>query len=275
MLNKTGDILIVDDTPDNLRFLSDLLTKAGYMVRRVLSGELGLEAAQLEPPDLILLDIRMPGLDGYKVCDRLKSIKHTAQIPVIFLSAMNEELDKVMAFEAGGVDYITKPFQAVEVLARIETHLQLSRLRQTLEQQNAQLQQEISQQPLLPSPFEDPPQPSALPASFANELLFQEPVPQSTQLQINDLSIHHQNLMDRQAELQRQLEDAQVFSSRQLDLIQSVQQDLEEVLTELLAALALLQQSPHSNVEQEALRSIADSTLRLDDVIQQVKSVTL
>ncbi|MCU0525534.1 MAG: response regulator [Elainella sp. Prado103] len=275
MLNKTGDILIVDDTPDNLRFLSDLLTKAGYMVRRVLSGELGLEAAQLEPPDLILLDIRMPGLDGYKVCDRLKSIQHTAQIPVIFLSAMNEELDKVMAFEAGGVDYITKPFQAVEVLARIETHLQLSRLRQTLERQNAQLQQEISQQPLLPSPSEDPPQPITLPTSFANELLCQEPVPQSTQTQINDLSIHHQNLMDKQAELQRQLEDAQVFSSRQLDLIQSIQQDLEEVLTELLAALALLQQSPHSNVEQEALRSIADSTLRLDDVIQQVKSVTL
>jgi DNA-binding response OmpR family regulator len=275
VLNKTGDILIVDDTPDNLRFLSDLLTKAGYMVRRVLSGELGLEAAQLEPPDLILLDIRMPGLDGYKVCDRLKSIQHTAQIPVIFLSAMNEELDKVMAFEAGGVDYITKPFQAVEVLARIETHLQLSRLRQTLERQNAQLQQEISQQPLLPSPSEDPPQPITLPTSFANELLCQEPVPQSTQTQINDLSIHHQNLMDKQAELQRQLEDAQVFSSRQLDLIQSIQQDLEEVLTELLAALALLQQSPHSNVEQEALRSIADSTLRLDDVIQQVKSVTL
>jgi two-component system, sensor histidine kinase and response regulator len=141
---NSGHILIVDDTPNNLRFLSDLLTKAGYSVRKVISGELGLEAARLEPPDLILLDIRMPGLDGYKVCAQLKSDQRTSEIPVIFLSAMDEELDKVMAFEAGGVDYITKPFQVVEVLARIETHLQISYLRKALTQQNLQLQQEMS-----------------------------------------------------------------------------------------------------------------------------------
>lgn len=141
---NAGNILIVDDTPNNLRFLSDLLTKAGYAVRKVISGELGLEAARLEPPDLILLDIRMPGLDGYKVCSQLKSNARTSEIPVIFLSAMDEELDKVMAFEAGGVDYITKPFQVVEVLARIETHLQISYLRKTLTQQNLKLQQEMS-----------------------------------------------------------------------------------------------------------------------------------
>ncbi len=141
---NTGHILIVDDTPNNLRFLSDLLSKAGYAVRKVVSGELGLEAARLEPPDLILLDIRMPGLDGYQVCGQLKASQRTSEIPVIFLSAMDEELDKVMAFEAGGVDYITKPFQVVEVLARIETHLQISHLRKTLTQQNLQLQQEIA-----------------------------------------------------------------------------------------------------------------------------------
>ncbi|MBW4467497.1 MAG: response regulator [Pegethrix bostrychoides GSE-TBD4-15B] len=138
-------ILIIDDTPDNLRFLADLLNRAGYAVRKVISGELGLEAAQLVLPDLILLDIRMPGLDGYQVCDRLKANPSTRSIPIIFLSAMSEELDKVMAFEAGCVDYITKPFQVAEVLARIENQLQVSRLRQALEQQNAELQRSIAQ----------------------------------------------------------------------------------------------------------------------------------
>lgn len=138
-------VLIIDDTPDNLRFLSDLLSRAGYAVRKVISGELGLEAARLEPPDLILLDIKMPGLDGYQVCDRLKSSGQTRSIPVIFLSALSEELDKVMAFEAGCVDYITKPFQVVEVLARIANQLQVSRLRQALEQQNQELQSTIAQ----------------------------------------------------------------------------------------------------------------------------------
>lgn len=138
-------VLIIDDTPDNLRFLSELLNRAGYTVRKVISGELGLEAAQLEPPDLILLDIRMPELDGYQVCAQLKSSERTRAIPVIFLSAMSEELDKVMAFEAGCVDYITKPFQVAEVLARIENQLQVSRLRQALEQQNAQFQATIAQ----------------------------------------------------------------------------------------------------------------------------------
>lgn len=253
-LKKTGDILIVDDTPDNLRFLSDLLTRAGYMVRRVISGELGLEAAHLEPPDLILLDIRMPGLDGYKVCDQLKSSNRTAQIPVIFLSAMNEELDKVMAFEAGGVDYITKPFQAVEVLARIETHLQLSRLRQALEQQNAQLQQEMGQRSPAETAFES-----------------RHPDERHLHQQTYVAAAKHQDLLDQYSEVQRRLEQAQVLNSQQFDLLQSVQQDLEEVLTDLLAALALLQQSPHSSVEQGALQSIADSTVRLSDVIQHTK----
>lgn len=254
-LKKTGDILIVDDTPDNLRFLSDLLTRAGYMVRRVISGELGLEAAHLEPPDLILLDIRMPGLDGYKVCDQLKSSNRTAQIPVIFLSAMNEELDKVMAFEAGGVDYITKPFQAVEVLARIETHLQLSRLRQALEQQNAQLQQEMGQRSPAETAFE------------TRNPDLEGHLHQQTYVS----AAKHQDLLDQYSEVQRRLEHAQVLNSQQFDLLQSVQQDLEEVLTDLLAALALLQQSPHSSVEQGALQSIDNSTVRLGNVIQYTK----
>jgi signal transduction histidine kinase len=139
-----GNILIVDDTPENLLFLATLLTDAGYAVRNVLSGQMAISAAQAEVPDLVLLDIVMPGMSGYKVCEILKASEITRNVPVIFLSALDEELDKVQAFQIGGVDYITKPFQMVEVLARIETHLKIGRLQAQLQQQNARLQQEIN-----------------------------------------------------------------------------------------------------------------------------------
>ena len=106
-----GDILIVDDTPDNLRLLSQMLAERGYKVRAVLDGEHALAAARAVPPDLVLLDIRMPGMDGYEVCRRLKADPRTQDIPVLFISALGETQDKVKALALGGVDYITKPFQ--------------------------------------------------------------------------------------------------------------------------------------------------------------------
>lgn len=123
-----ADILIVDDTPANLDVLSTMLTRHGYKVRPALSGALALKAAQSVPPDLILLDILMPGMDGYMVCEQLKGMESTRDIPVIFISALDDVRDKVKAFQSGGVDYITKPFQLREVLARIENHLTLDRL---------------------------------------------------------------------------------------------------------------------------------------------------
>ena len=134
-----SDILIVDDTPDNLRLLSQMLVERGYKVRAVLDGEHALAAAQAVPPDLVLLDIRMPGLDGYEVCRRLKADPRTQDIPVLFLSALGETRDKVKALALGGVDYITKPFQPAEVLARVETHLALHDLRRQLQAANAEL----------------------------------------------------------------------------------------------------------------------------------------
>ncbi len=128
------DILIVDDTLDNLTLLEELLSLEGYKVRPVPSGALALQAATAVPPRLILLDINMPEMDGYEVCRRLKADPRTSNIPVIFLSAFNETMDKVTAFNVGGVDYMTKPFQIDEVLARIKTHLELYRLQQELEQ---------------------------------------------------------------------------------------------------------------------------------------------
>lgn len=119
------DILIVDDTPENLRLLSKMLEQQGYNVRKALSGQMALTAVQTVSPDLILLDIMMPSIDGYQVCEKLKADPNTAKIPIIFLSALSEAFDKVKAFAAGGADYITKPFQIEEVLARVQNQLAL------------------------------------------------------------------------------------------------------------------------------------------------------
>jgi two-component system, NtrC family, sensor kinase len=140
-----GNLLIVDDTPANLRLLSNILKEQGYQVRPTPSGELALSAAQGMPPDLILLDINMPQMDGYEVCERLKANDRTCHIPVIFISALNDILDKVKAFSVGGVDYITKPFQVEEVLARVETHLSLCRLQQSLQEKNRDLETTLEQ----------------------------------------------------------------------------------------------------------------------------------
>ncbi len=140
-----ADILIVDDEPNNLHLLSDLLKKQGYKIRGALTGEIALSAAKSTPPNLILLDIMMPEMDGYQICQQLKTNSDTCQIPVIFISVRDQEFDKVKAFAVGGVDYLTKPFQVEELFSRIETHLKLNFLQMKLEEQNHQLQAEISQ----------------------------------------------------------------------------------------------------------------------------------
>ena len=137
--NYKGNILVVDDSPQNLRLLVGILQKQGYEVRPVPNGKLALSGARGFLPDLILLDIMMPEMDGYEVCSKLKADERTKNIPVIFVSAVNEVIDKVKAFEVGGVDYITKPFQVQEVLARVETHLALQRLQQSLQDKNQEL----------------------------------------------------------------------------------------------------------------------------------------
>ena len=136
---QPASILVVDDTPANLQVLAGMLKDRGYKVRPVPSGKLALLAAQRDPPDLILLDINMPEMNGYEVCEQLKADEMLKGIPVIFISALTEQLDKVKAFAMGGVDYITKPFQMEELHARVETHLKLRRLQIELEEANARL----------------------------------------------------------------------------------------------------------------------------------------
>lgn len=138
-------ILVVDDTPANLKLLTEILTNHGYRVRPASNGRLALKSVAAMAPDLILLDVTMPDMDGYEVCSELKSHENSRSIPVIFISALNDTADKLRGFEAGGIDYITKPFQAAEVLARVETHLSLRRLQKKIEVQNIQLHQEIAE----------------------------------------------------------------------------------------------------------------------------------
>jgi two-component system, cell cycle response regulator len=137
-MKDTKSLLIVDDQPDNLRLLASILSEQGYKVRKALNGTTALESAQIQPPDLILLDVKMPQMDGYDVCSALKSLPQTYEIPIIFLSAMDSTADKIKGFTVGGADYITKPFEAEEVLARVRQQLML-------QDQKQQLQQEIQE----------------------------------------------------------------------------------------------------------------------------------
>lgn len=143
MDNRNPTILVVDDEPNNLRVLSTILSQRGYKVQKAICGNLAVNAAIASPPDLILLDIIMPKVNGYEVCQKLKSNEKTCDIPIIFLSALDQTTDKVKAFEIGGVDYITKPFQVEEVLARIENQLTIKKLQNKLQRKNYQLQREI------------------------------------------------------------------------------------------------------------------------------------
>lgn len=133
-------ILIVDDVEDNLEILRDILSFNGYIVQTARGGEAALKRVQESRPDLILLDILMPEMDGYEVCTRLKANESTRHIPVIFVSSMTDIDSKVMGFKVGGVDYINKPFQHAEVLVRVSTHVTLQRLRKHLEEQNEELE---------------------------------------------------------------------------------------------------------------------------------------
>jgi len=139
-----GDIMIVDDKPANLKLLEDMLVLQGHDVRSLPLGRLALTSAMKRPPDLVLLDINMPEMNGYEVCERFKNTPQLLQIPIIFLSALNETEDKVKGFRCGAVDYISKPFQFEEVHARVETHLELHRLQRELKAQNEVLEQAVA-----------------------------------------------------------------------------------------------------------------------------------
>ncbi len=141
--SQRADVLIVDDIPDNIRFLSTFLVDQGYQVRKAINGQMALRTIAAFPPDLILLDVNLPDISGYEICQQLKQDPVTASIPIIFLSAGNATIDKVKAFQTGAADYISKPFQLEEVLVRIQTQLTIQTLQKDLETQNQQLKKAL------------------------------------------------------------------------------------------------------------------------------------
>jgi len=142
-MSASPKILVVDDTPNNVTLLEDMLTGRGYRVVTARDGAEALAKASAETPELVLLDVMMPGPDGFEVCERLRADSATRDIPVIFLTALDDTFDKVRAFSAGAVDFVTKPFRSEELLARVNTHLALRQARRSLEEQNARLREEI------------------------------------------------------------------------------------------------------------------------------------
>ncbi|MEO1430100.1 MAG: EAL domain-containing protein [Cyanobacteria bacterium J06633_8] len=142
------DILIIDDTPDNLRVLSSILARVGYKVRKALNWQMAFTACQTKLPDLILLDIMMPEIDGYEICQRFKANQKIADIPIIFISALDDVFDKVKAFKVGGVDYITKPFEFAEVIVRVQNQLQLRSAQIEILNLNNQLEERVKRRTL-------------------------------------------------------------------------------------------------------------------------------
>lgn len=145
-MSETQTVMIVDDTAENLRLLSEMLSGTGYRVRAFSGGATALQAARRDPPDLILLDIGMPGMDGYQVCEALKQDDDLRGVPVLFLSALRDINAKIRAFSTGGLDYIEKPFRFEEVEARVKTHLQLRQLQLQLEEHNERLELRVAEQ---------------------------------------------------------------------------------------------------------------------------------
>lgn len=143
--NEKGKLLIVDDNPTNLGILFEYLTNSGFKVFVALDGESAIEQVEYTNPDLILLDVMMPGIDGFQTCERLKANSSTEDIPVIFMTALSDTVDKINGFNLGAVDYITKPIQQEEVLSRIQTHLTIRNLQKELQTQNERLQQESNE----------------------------------------------------------------------------------------------------------------------------------
>lgn len=142
-MKRQGTILVVDDVPENLGIVFEVLSGAGYEVLVVESGEIALERIDLMNPDLVILDVRLPGADGYTICRKLKAGESTAEIPVIMMTGMNDTEDMVTGFKAGAVDYLCKPVAAEEVLVRVDTHLEIRRLRLKLQDRNRDLMREV------------------------------------------------------------------------------------------------------------------------------------
>lgn len=271
----TADILIVDDTPANLRLLSDMLQTQGYGVRKAINGTMALKAVRSLPPDLILLDINLPDMNGYQVCEALKQESAFQPIPVIFLSALSEVEDKVKAFGSGGADYITKPFVLEEVLARVEHHLELAQLHQQLTAKNQDLETALIQLKKTQAQMiqqEKMAGLSQLVAGLAHEINNPvgfiagnlSPALDYTHILLDVLARYQAELPQPSPALQGFLEEVELdFVRTDLpQLMQSMRTGTER-LKSLLLALRIFAHLDESEVKQVNVQESLDNTLRL------------
>lgn len=263
-----ADILIVDDTLDNLRLLATMLTNQGYGVRKALSGPMAIASAQSEPPDLILLDIKMPEMNGYEVCQRLKTDIRTQAIPIIFISALDEIIDKVQAFSFGGADYITKPFQLLEVLARIENQLNLQRLQQQLIEQNqklASINQELEQFTSIVS--HDLQQPIQSITGFAKLLLLK------CQSQLDDSDLKYINsIVDAGSRMQQLVQDLLTYAQSDNQYEGYAPVDCNVVITKVLDNLQAAIAKQQVKVIYASLPTVTGNEVQLIQLFQNLLS---
>ncbi|WP_126386756.1 hybrid sensor histidine kinase/response regulator [Pseudanabaena sp. ABRG5-3] len=213
---NNSSVLIVDDTVYNIQLLSLMLIRQGYKVEQATNGKDALEKANSQLPDIILLDIRMPDIDGYEVCKILKDNPKTQAIPIIFISSIEEPSEKVEAFSVGGVDYISKPFQLIEVLARIETHLRLCSLQKKLQEQNEQLQLSAS---VLARSLKQEQELSEMKTNFISVVSHEFRTPLTTIQSASELLEHYEWTKEEQTE---QLHQIQSEVKHMTDLMEDV-----------------------------------------------------
>ena len=259
-----GNILVVDDNPNNLRILVGMLSDRGYKVRPASSGPLALRSVQLTLPDLILLDIKMPDMDGYEVCRRLKSDDLTGDVPIIFISALHETIDKIKAFGVGGVDYITKPFQIEEVLARVETHIAMGNMQKRLADQNAQLRREVIERKWVEEALQ-----------IAHAELEKRVEERTAELAGTGKKLREEIVERKQAEKERAKMERLFHRAQKMEamgaLAGGIAHDFNNILFPIMGyAEMLLESIPEDSSAQSSLKAILQASFRARILIQQI-----
>ncbi len=261
------EILVVDDTPDNLRLLSAMLSKQEYEVRKSLNGKNAIQSVRADAPDLILLDIKMPGLDGYETCKLLKADPITQAIPIIFISALDDALDKVRAFSIGGADYVSKPFQEAEVLARIKHQLNLRDLQLQLEIQNQELiqsNQELEQFAQIVSHDLQQPLQSVIGYAKILDLKFAD------LLNTSDASQYLKNILDAGTRMNRLIKDLLSYATVGKESEALVSVDCNRVLAEAICNLNQLIEEKQAKLTYSGMPTVFGKEVQLIQLFQNL-----